>query len=83
MFQPQLGCYTGEHVVLNESKEAKFPKPRPVRYALQQKAENSLLKMNKNGVIERVSSAVSAAPIVTVGKKDSHEVRVCGDFSYI
>ncbi|CAB4033870.1 Transposon Tf2-9 poly, partial [Paramuricea clavata] len=27
------------------------------------------------------SSAVSASPIVTVGKKDGDEVRVCGDFS--
>ena len=32
-------------------------------------------------MIERVTSANSAAPIVVVGKKDSEDVRVCGDFS--
>ena len=81
LFQPQLGCYTGDPVVLNESKEAKFHKARPVPYALQSKVESALLKMEKDGVIERVTSANSAAPIVVVGKKDSEDVRVCGDFS--
>ena len=37
--------------------------------------------MEKDGVIERVTSANSAAPIAVVGKKDSEDVRVCGDFS--
>ena len=37
--------------------------------------------MEKDGVIERVTSANSAAPIVVAGKKDSEDVRVCGDFS--
>ena len=81
LFQPQLGCYIGDPVVLNESKEAKFHKARPVPYALQSKVENALLKMEKDGVIERVRSASSAAPTVVVGKKDSDDVRVCGDFS--
>ena len=81
LFQPQLGCYIGDPVVLNERKEAKFHKARPVPYALQSKVENALLKMEKDGVIERVRSASSAAPIVVVGKKDSDDVRVCGDFS--
>ncbi|CAB3989970.1 Transposon Tf2-9 poly, partial [Paramuricea clavata] len=83
LFQPQLGCYTGDAVVLNESKGAKFHKARPVPYAIQTRVESALLKMEKDGVIERISSAVSAAPIVTVGKKDGDEVRVCGDFSVI
>ena len=81
LFQPGMGCYTGKPVVLNESQGAKFHKARPVPYALQSKVESTLLKMERDGVIERVTSAVSAAPIVVVGKKDSDEVRVCGDFS--
>ena len=81
LFEPQLGCYTGEPVVLNESIGAKFYKARPVPYTLQNRVENALLKMEKNGVIEKVSSATSAAPIVTVVKKDRNEVRVFGDFS--
>lgn len=81
LFQPELGCYTGEPVVLNESKGAKFRKARAVPYALQSKVESTLLKMEKDGVIERVTSAVSAAPIVVVGKKESEDVHVCGDVS--
>jgi len=37
--------------------------------------------MENDGVIERVSTAPCAAPIVVVGKKDSDKVRICGDFS--
>ena len=81
LFQSELECYTGEPVVLNESKGAKFHKARTVPYALQSKVENTLLKMEKGGVIERVTSAVSASPIVVVGKKESEDVRVRGDFS--
>jgi len=40
-----------------------------------------LLKIEKDGMIERVTSAVSVAPIVATGKKESEDVRVCGDFS--
>ena len=81
LFQSELACYTGEPVVLNESKGAQFHKARAVPYALQSKVENTLLKMEKDGVIERVTSAVSAAPIVVVGKKESEDVHVWGDFS--
>ena len=81
LFQPELGCYTGEPVVLNASKGAKFHKARPVPYALQSKVDSTLLKMEKDGVNQCVTSAVSAAPIVVVGKKESEDVRVCGDFS--
>jgi len=81
LFQPELGCYTGEPVVLNESKGAKFHKTRAVPYALRSKVESTLLKMERDGVIEPVTSAVSVAPIVVVGKKESEDVHVCGDFS--
>jgi len=53
-------------VVLNESKGAKFHKARAVAYALQSKVESTLMKMEKDGVNERVTSAVSAAPIAVV-----------------
>ena len=76
LFQPELGCYTGKPVELNEIQGAKFHKARPFPYALQSKVEGTLLKMERDRLIERVTSAVSAAPIVVVGKKDSDEVRV-------
>ena len=81
LFQSELGCYTGEPVVLNDSKGAKFHKARVVPYALQSKVESTLLKMEKDGVIQRVTSAVSEATIVVVGKKESEDVRDSADFS--
>ena len=55
LFEPHLGCYTGEPVVLNASTGAKFHKARPVPYALQNRVEKALLKMETDGVIERVT----------------------------
>ena len=76
LFQNHIGCYNGKPVVLNE---AIFRKARP--YTLQSKVESTLKKMEKDVVIERVTSAVSAAPIIVVGKKKNDEVLVCGDLS--
>ena len=55
-------------VQLNQSKEAKFHKARPVFYALQSKVENALLKMEKDGVLERVTSASNVSQIIVVDK---------------
>lgn len=63
LFQPELGCYTGKSFLLKESQGAKFRTARPIPYALQSKVESTLLKMERDGVIERVTSAVSAAPL--------------------
>ena len=81
LFYEQSHSTTAEPVVLNESKETKFHKARPVPYDLQKQVKSAILKMEKDGVMERVSSAVSASPIVTVSKNESDEVCVCGDFS--
>lgn len=81
LFQPEVECYTRKPFLLKESQGAKFHTARPIPYTLQSKGESTLLKMERDGVIERVTSAVSAAPIVVVGKKDSDEVRVREDFS--
>ena len=76
-----VGCYTGEPIELTVQQMPSFHKARPVPYALQDKVESTLKSMEANGIIERVSTATCAAPIVVVGKKDSDKVRICGDFS--
>ena len=81
LFESNLGCYNGPPVDLKVNKEPKFHKARSVPYALKSKVETALLKMERDGVIDRVASAPCAAPIVIVGKKNSEEVRICGDFS--
>ena len=37
--------------------------------------------MESNGVIKKVKSSSCAAPIVVVKKKNTNELRICGDFS--
>jgi len=77
----RLECYTGEPVELTVQRTPSFHKARPVPFALQEKVESTLKSMEENGIIERVSTACFAAPIVAVGKKETDKVRICGDFS--
>ena len=81
LFENKLGCYNGLPVNFSVHTEARFCKARPVPYALQPRLETAIKKMEEDGVIKRISAAASAAPIVPVAKKNSNEVRVCGDFS--
>ena len=56
-----------------------FCRPRPVPYALQGAVERELDRLERNGVVERVSHSDWAAPIVPVPKPDGN-VRICGDY---
>lgn len=62
LFQPELSCYTGEPVVLNDRKGAKFHKDRAVPCALQSKVEITLLKMENDGVIQGVNLLLVRCP---------------------
>ena len=57
----------------------RFCRPRPVPYALQGAVERELDRLERNGVVERVSHSDWAAPIVPVPKPDGN-VRICGDY---
>ena len=50
-------------------------------YALQPRVEKALKKMESEDIIGRVRHAPCAAPIVPVMKRDTHDIRICGDFS--
>ena len=81
LFKSSLGCYNGTPANLKVKKDPPFQKARPVPYALKSKVETALQKMESEGVIEKVTTATCAAPIVVVGKKNCDDVRICGDFS--
>jgi hypothetical protein len=81
LFENNLGCYNGPPAELKVEKEPRFHKARSMPYAIQPRVEKALEKMKKMGIIERVSVAKCAAPIVPVPKKNSEDVRICGDFS--
>ncbi|XP_062604323.1 uncharacterized protein K02A2.6-like [Saccostrea cucullata] len=56
-----------------------FCKARPVPYALKEKVEAELKKLEERGVIYPVKTSEWAAPIVVVPKPDK-SVRLCGDY---
>jgi len=71
--------YTGPPVDLECVETPKFHKARQIPYALQPQVEAAIRKMEEEGVIKRVNHAPCAAPIVPVVKKDSKDIRICGD----
>ena len=57
----------------------KFIKARPVPYSLKEKVEAELKKLEKEGIITKVTNSEWATPIVPV-TKSSGDVRICGDY---
>ena len=81
LFSPELGCYTGSPVELKVVSEPKFYKARPLPFAMRERVKQSLDKMEKEGVIRKVLSSTTAALMVAVHKKNTDDLRICGDFS--
>ena len=59
--------------------QPKFFKPRPLPYALKEKVEKELLRLQESGVITPIQFSDWAAPIVPVVKSDG-SIRICGDY---
>ena len=53
----------------------------PVPYALRNRVDQELKRLQDEGTLEPVEIAEWAAPIVAVLKQDKSTVRICGDFS--
>uniref|UniRef100_A0AAV2LVS7 ribonuclease H n=2 Tax=Knipowitschia caucasica TaxID=637954 RepID=A0AAV2LVS7_KNICA len=66
-------------IVLQDGAIPRFHKARPVPYAIQQKVEAELDRLEADGILSKVDWSPWATPIVPVAKK-SGAVRVCGDF---
>ena len=77
-----LGKITDIEVQLHIDEKAKpiFKKARPVPYAIRKNYEESLDKLERQGIIEKVEFSEWASPVVPV-KKPSGEIRLCGDYS--
>ena len=56
------------------------PQARPLPYAMKEKVEQELDRLQKAGVITPVEFLDWAAPIVPVVKSDG-SLRICGDYS--
>ena len=81
LFQGSLGKLKGVVVDLEvkEGAKPKFFKPRPMAFAIKEKVEVELKRLEDLGVIEKVKYCDWAAPIVPVSKP-SGSIRICGDF---
>ncbi len=79
----QSGIGTLKHIkgkiTLDENAVPKFHKARPVPYAIRQKLETELDRLEAEGILSKVDWSPWATPVVPVTKKD-RTVRLCGDF---
>ena len=83
VFQEGLGTLKGfkAKIYVDPATPPKFNPARSVPFALRDKVEKELERLQKEGTIESVEYAEWAAPIVAVLKQDRNSVRICGDFS--
>ena len=81
VFEEELGTVEGVFAKIHVADTAvpKFHKARSVPFALREKVEKELERLQKQGVIEPVQFASWAAPIVPVEKTDG-TIRICGDY---
>ena len=78
VFREGLGELQGitAKIYIDRDERPRFFKPYPVAFALRQKVEEELDRLQSLGVIKAVQFA---APIVPVRKRDGR-IRICGDF---
>ena len=81
LFKDELGLLKGTLVKIhvNETATPLFFKPRAVPYAVREKVEKELERLEKLGVIEAIQFSEWAAPVVPVVKGDG-SIRLCGDY---
>ena len=81
LFDGKLGTIKGFTAELKVKQNAppQYFKPRTVPFALRDKVEAEIQRLEKEGVLKKVESSDWATPIVPVLKPDG-TVRICGDF---
>ena len=82
VFKEEVGTMKGFQAKLyvDGSVTPHFCKACSVPYAMRQKVNDELQRIQKEGIIEPVQFAEWAAPIVPILKADKKSVRICGDY---
>ena len=82
VFQEGLGKLQGfkAKIHVDPNAEPRFFRPKTMPYAVRDKVEKELARLQEEGTIEAVEVSDWAAPIVPVVKSDKSTVRICGDF---
>ena len=81
VFEESLGTFHKVEAKIKVVSDAqpRYFKPRPVPYALRDKIEKELERLQSQDIITPVDFSEWAAPIVPVQKSDG-SVRICGDY---
>ncbi|XP_054283456.1 uncharacterized protein LOC129000518 [Macrosteles quadrilineatus] len=81
IFSKEIGCIPNEkgHLNLKEGCGPIFVKPRQVPYAIKQKVEEELDRLEKAGIITKIENSEWGTPIVPVVKPNG-SVRICADY---
>ncbi|VDI73603.1 Hypothetical predicted protein [Mytilus galloprovincialis] len=81
VFKDELGTVKGmkAKIYVDENAVPKYFKARPLPYALKDKVEMELERLEKEGQIQQVEFSDWAAPIVPVVKENG-SIRICGDY---
>ncbi|XP_053605087.1 uncharacterized protein K02A2.6-like [Plodia interpunctella] len=81
VFKEGLGTYRGHPVTIHLKPGAtpKFLKARPVPFAIKERVEKEIDRLENEGVLRPTSFANWATPVVPIIKK-SGEIRLCGDY---
>ena len=82
VFQEGLGTLEGFEAKIHVDPDARprYFRHRSVPYAMRDKVEAELERLQAEGTLEPVDVSDWAAPIVPVVKSDRKSVRICGDF---
>ena len=81
VFKDELGTVAGvkAKIYVDQNAPPNYFKARPVPYALKEKVELELERLEKDGQIRRVEFSEWAAPIVPIVKENG-SIRICGDY---
>ena len=81
VFTAESGTVKGmkASLTLKENAQPKLCKAGPVPYALKERVEKELERLESEGIIQKVDHSDWATPIVAVPKGDN-SVRICGDY---
>ena len=81
LFDGKLGTINGftAELKVKENAPPQYFKPRTVPYALRDKVEAEIQRLEREGVLKKVESSDWATPIVPVLEPDG-TIRICGDF---
>ncbi|CAC5395318.1 unnamed protein product [Mytilus coruscus] len=81
VFKDELGTVKGmkAKIYVGESAIPKYFKAHPLPYALKDKVEMELERLEKEGQFQQVEFSDWAAPIVPV-VKENESIRICGDY---